>query len=1369
VRRLVFFAAVVVAGRAATARADWQVRRTDNGALVEQAARALGERPDDDALARRLVRIAGKGGSGHLVEEFRAAAGAVPPRYASIAAYAQLLLALGRFDEAVREFELALAARPGATAALVGRARALASAGHRTEALAAYDEALRAEQRPRERRRLLDAALALVAQGDDIEREIALRREVAALEPSNDAAAERLADALERAGRPADAAAVLEQRVPAGRAGAAGARTDLVLRAATLRDAAGDSDRAASALSDLIRQLPAGAADWRRETWRRAVEVARHRNALPALAGELARAPGPVEWEMLSQVRDELGDLDGALEAARRAQAHERRNIELGRRIVALLERLGRDEEAAGAQEQLARMAPSDSRFTVELIEHELRRGRRKEGGEQFDRAATRFGHDAGALAALAELASRWGEDRRALAAWERVRQLNPRDEMAILGLGEVQFQRGKKDAALRTWQALRERERTPAAGHLRLAEVLLEHDLAVEALAEAQRAQALEPKLARVHRVVAQILERQRKNDAAVLEWETVLATSAGPGQLAERREARARILSLLAREGRARLEARVRRLEEEVRRNPDDREAALFLAEAQQRGDNIAGAIATLRVLVDHDAAAAGRQTAAGTPASPDADAAAADAVLALVRLLRHTGQVDEAVQRLEDLARRIPAREREAQVQIADIELGRYDEGRALAHAERAARLAPGDGQGLARIAEIEQRAGDDARALATYREAFGRDGNATAAFALARLLERRGEARAAADVLRQVLRTSSDDEVIAEAGRRAIAVEEYLGRLVDFEHLVAGLIFSGQKGSAYRRVLVDVLRRLLPVLYRAPPGDTAAAEERRRIAQHGLRPLLELVTDGDGEPDRALIELLGMLGNRDAAPVLARLADAPAPAAPGDRARQTLRPATESQLSATVALGRLRDERARDVLEKLASSPDATLRAAAVWALGRVASPRSAPLLRRALDDRRIDIVALACLGLGRARGDSGAVAALATIAGDPARPARVRRAAALGLGLAGDRAAAAALLALLSSGDDDLERAAAAALGVLADARPPAALLALALLPPRPRAGSEGPAIAALDRLAAGLPLPDEATAIEGGKVDVEAMLAVLTAAPRPTDRTALWLDRTRDVDTILSDGLVHGGPARRRALEVLDSRAEGPGLGPLAPQADAPVSAAVAAALREVAAGLRDRIAALLDDPDPEIAAAALRLLAKLDDPRVTPARIAAAAAAGARAPALRDSAVLAAGRQARGSADAAHAVAQATAPLLSDPAGWERRLPAVTVLAALGGAGARPLEQALADDSPVVRAAAAEALAPLDEATAALAAAADDPVASVRAAVALALAGHSGARARAALERLARDEVPRVRQAASSAITSGTGPGTRP
>jgi HEAT repeat protein len=59
--------------------------------------------------------------------------------------------------------------------------------------------------------------------------------------------------------------------------------------------------------------------------------------------------------------------------------------------------------------------------------------------------------------------------------------------------------------------------------------------------------------------------------------------------------------------------------------------------------------------------------------------------------------------------------------------------------------------------------------------------------------------------------------------------------------------------------------------------------------------------------------------------------------------------------------------------------------------------------------------------------------------------------------------------------------------------------------------------------------------------------------------------------------------------------------------------------------------------------------------------------------------------------------------------------------------------------------------------LSHVEAATPALAAAVDDPIASVRAAVARALAGRRSLAARKALERLAGDDMARVRRAATA------------
>ena len=130
--------------------------------------------------------------------------------------------------------------------------------------------------------------------------------------------------------------------------------------------------------------------------------------------------------------------------------------------------------------------------------------------------------------------------------------------------------------------------------GHLRLAEVLLEHDLGSDAIGEAKRAQALEPKSVEPHRLLAQIFEHEKKVNEAVAEWNTVLALADRrlPGNeqhAALRREARVRLLACWCARGAAAWMRRSASCARTRARIPTISEVALFLAEAQQRtGDS-------------------------------------------------------------------------------------------------------------------------------------------------------------------------------------------------------------------------------------------------------------------------------------------------------------------------------------------------------------------------------------------------------------------------------------------------------------------------------------------------------------------------------------------------------------------------------------------------------------------------------------------------------------------------------------------------------------------------------------------------------------------------------------------------------------
>ncbi len=133
----------------------------------------------------------------------------------------------------------------------------------------------------------------------------------------------------------------------------------------------------------------------------------------------------------------------------------------------------------------------------------------------------------------------------------------------------------------------------------------------------------------------------------------------------------------------------------------------------------------------------------------------------------------------------------------------------------------------------------------------------------------------------------------------------------------------------------------------------------------------------------------------------------------------------------------ALGRVRDERAREALAgTLTSDSDAEVREAAAWALGRARSQQAAAALAMALDDEAADVRQQAAWALGASRA-AGAVNALVATLRD--RDPDVQEQAAWALGAIGDAAATDGLRAALQEGGAGARQQAAWALGALRDA------------------------------------------------------------------------------------------------------------------------------------------------------------------------------------------------------------------------------------------------------------------------------------------------------------------------------------------
>jgi tetratricopeptide (TPR) repeat protein len=1288
-------------------RDDWEIKRSPfDPRVVARYEAALERDPDDPLALRKLVELYRKYRSiDELLARWKARRS-----WQAQAVYSDLLAReAGRSDEAL----VVLAGAPGGHPPIDTRIGNLErKLGRPAEARAAYERALAKTPDGPAKRPLVRSLAELALAAHDLDAARRYYDQLVALDPQNLKLHLEYADALEKNGQPR--ARVVEELERADKIvekqGNPQLRAEVLARLGETYEADGQDDRAVATYRKGIALLPREHY-LRRELVDKIVGVYRHRDRLRELAQSFEKEwtqKGFAEWEVLARLYDELGEQEKAENAFRKAIAAQPQALEARTRYIALLERLGRDDEVVREYEKLIALAPGEPKFQLALAERLLRRGDKKRGMELLRRLSARFGGDSGVHAALAELFDRYGESDLALRENERLVALEPDDEGHLIALGEQWFQRGNKKKAQEIWRRLLNLSPRKEQALAHLAEIYADHDMPQEALELYDRALRLAPRDPAIRRGIAQVLERQRRVDEAVMAWEKVMELASDAASRPLRREARSRIIGLLAKE--RRLAARLGPYQTRFSANPADLEAGYFLAEAYTRLGQLEAAERVLRQIL--------------TVAPGDVDALGA-----LVQVLRGRHRLTDAIATLRRLAELQPARAREYYAQIAELSLLLYRDDEAVAFARRAVELAPNDAPARLRLAEIFEKRDDLPQAIESYRAALAQNPRLwKAQFALARLLIRGGQLKQAALVYREVLARAAEDEIVLDAAHRAIDLEEYLGTLGELDRELVPLEFAHQQKPIYRKVLLELYARYAPPLVeRAAAADATARTALRGLGEHGLRPLLEALDEPDSRGQSTAARILGYLGNRAAAPALARIAGG---APSGDPPQK---PDIEVRVAATLALGRLLGEghseadrgggdhlvaRVVPQLVRLLGDRELALREAAAWSLGRTPDAAAARALIAATGDGRAEVGALACLALS-GQHEAQVMPHLVALVRDSGRDDRLRAGCAQALGrLGGGRTAAAALTELIENGSGEAQRAAAWALG-LGDVRPVIRQLVHAVFERR------GPvreaALLALCGPAQAPPLPD--LEISEGKPDVGAYLdrvLDLRVAGCASPRVPA-VELARHAQAPLLAALGRHRDLALRALTDLDAEGDGLALGPFGPLPES----------REIALALAPALSGLSTHADPEVRLHAMRLLAKLGDP--------AAEAAIVRAVADPDLALAdAAAGAAHLYADRARAptaigqFSRALAGRLHAP-GWPERVAAARALAAdrrLAAAAFEALAEATHEDNGFVREAVCTAL------------------------------GRSGeARARPLLQRLEGDLVPAVREAATRAL----------
>ncbi|MEZ4325939.1 MAG: HEAT repeat domain-containing protein [Polyangiales bacterium] len=1231
-----------------------------------------------------------------------------------------------RRAEALRMYREAAVLRPNDPAPHGAEGRLAAAGGDVPAARTALARALTLTREDQARRELHEELAQLALSASDFDEAAAHYGELARGADAGIYQRTAYARALLSAGHHERAIAEYERVVAA-------LRGDNRVLAPVLRElgqaqlAAGQVDEAIATFQRALR-VAGRESGVRAEIYDGMVDAYRRSDRLADLISELeGSGQGGFEaLELIARLHDELGHEEEALAAYRRALGSNPRHIDTRVRLAQLLARSGRLTEVIAEYRQLIRSAPREPRFVVELAQLLMQTGQRDEALQLAARSSRQFGSDPAVHEALAELYTRWGEVELAQREVEQLVRIDPSDPAHLIALGEQQLDQGDEAGAVRTWQRILSAEPDRARAYATLAGVYADHAMdsrAEEAYREALR---LAPTDVDNARGLATVLERPLEGESsqqraardmeAIEVWQRVIGLDGV--ERAARREARRRVVAIYAR--RRLLPAQLTAWGAAFEANPPDLEAGRYLSEAhlQRRPRDLPAARATLARLIE---------LAPGD----------VESLIALERVHVVEGDRAAAISVLRRLVEADARRAPRYLQQMAEHAHALYRDEDAVAYAAEAVQRSPDDAEGHRRLGDLYRSRQDTAHAIESYRRAIELNERLfTTYFQLAELHLAEGDSRAADALLRRVVRSSPDDELVSQAARVSMQINLGEGTLEVLEQELLPMALAHVQRPVFRKLVVDLYDQMtspwIQLASSSGPSRERAEADLHRLGARAIKPLLEALADDDPRQQRIAVEILGHLGNPNAAGPLLALAE--------NAERDG-----DLRMRALTGAGAVAPESLAPRFAALATGPESRLRATAAWSLARMGGRRAAPVLRSLLGEGDRSVRAFAALGLGRIR-ELGAAAALRTLLVDDPDPS-VRACAAWALGRLGQTDDVPALVtSLRNAGEALLARASAHALGQVGspDARD---ALAYALFDT-----AEGQHQAAAQALRA----PHDPAALSAlGPFPVpQGVAAASEYLPLLLDIAAageaVELEPLRDALVGAAQDALHGPvESVRGALALLAASPQVAaadarptiGLGMLTRDLgrwESGTRARASTALEALGAALVEDIAAVSRHPDRTVREGALAVLARLTGDLAEQALV---AALGDDEPTV----VGAALRVLRDRPPTAQTVAQVT-QLANEHAHWPTRLEAAHTLASYAS-GAAPGPALTAAQRAQVVSQLAELLT-------------NDRYAFVREAAAQGLGGADSPSAHAALERARdHDADERVRRAATVAL----------
>ncbi len=1161
----------------------------DDEALIHRYTAIVANQPGATFPLQRLAELYRKrdGNLDQLIAEFErraASAGA----YNALVALGGIYLQAARPEDAERTFEKATARDPAQAVAWMALARLYEGRSDHARARDAYERALPLLKDDAEREQTLRALMKLNLDANDLAGAREVHQQlVKRAKGSFFVQAELGAELLSRGQY--DLAEQECRRVVKVAAG------DNRALAPALRDLGkalakqGKTDEALSTLRRALR-ITSAQSGLRRELLDLLVEVYRDAEKLPDLVALLEKESGNdfARLRLLGGLYEELGRIEDALKTYRAALRTNSKDLEVRLRMVRLLQIQGELDEAISEYRSLSKAAPHNPDFVFQLTEALLQQGKRDEAVAELQRLEQRARGDEQVLTSLVDYYERVGETKRSVELLERLAKSGRSDPGHVIELGDRYFQEGDTAKAQATWKRILTIIPNRARALHTLGEVYLDHDMPELALASLEEAVKAAPGDEKYVRALALALERSgsgapkrariERYERALRLWQQLL----GSQNARTAREARQHIVTLWGLGGT--LEQRIAPLERNLKADPPDLNSGRLLAEAYLRLKQLDKAERVLSRVVTH--------------APGDAQS-----LLLLEHTLVQQRRMTDAIGVLQKLVKIEPNRAREYYQRMAQYAAEMYRDDDAIRYAAKAVELSPDDAVGHKNLAEMYARRQDVNKAIAEYRAAIDKNDRLFPAYiALAELLIGQHRNLEADKLLRRVIRSATDEELLTRAARLSIQMNVGAGTLPDLERELLPIALANSNKPIYRRLLVEIYGTLtFPLVQQTRSRDAAVRERARaellRIGQRAVKPLLDALADPRAAQQQIAIDLLTHLRNPNANQALFVFAKSDAN--------------PELRMHAMIAVGATGDVDVLPDYKELLFDGDRArvdegdpVSLAAAWGLCQVEHRSANKLILDLLESDSPTARAVAAISASLRR-IPGAKTAVQRLLDSAEYGNSSRAAAAFALGELGGKEAQ-PLLAELARSSDRAVRA--SALVALARLRSPRAAQAIADSLVDEDATLREAAVGAASLLAGGEFEPSgNVHAIPVGRVNVGSMLTELypkRGNPELEARALVLLES--ELTSAVALAVARSPQQARLVSEALLASGGRPAFGELSEQLDQAPEA-----LREKATGALERLAAravgpfaaIAVHPSAEVRTTALLFLAHRDEP----------------------------------------------------------------------------------------------------------------------------------------------------------------------